>query len=462
MKIAKARTDEEKKEIYGKWEKLINMSEKQLLDWAEDDDRFLASLNRARAEEEGDIQSGYDSFHRIKRRKIKPMKDWSAQDFDNASQENGFNSRMLGGKPGQPVKDTGMSKWEISLKNWGHDPSKKSSPSYDKWKAWDNKHNKKAFFNRFLIQKAFHKKNGNQTMRTASRILWYNVNFKDPHTGHIEVYAEELSKRDAESDVRDIKSHGGDAWVVPVTSQDQYNKANSALGYRNATTLKTMRRTSSSVLRDLEIRIATLEKDAFFNFDFGVDKIKSQISDLMDKIPFFREIQALFKKIFRVRSFKDAKKEAKKLLDFGERNSQAQEYLSFIMREERSLKGRISLVVEHLKNPSSRPSFDSRARDGARVASLLWLSIYTYVICKIIQAVAVKLGIGALLLKIGVAALIVFFIAVIIFIFVVGNDTTKKDHEEIRRRNMNKRASERIRIASLVEHCIYEELDLSV
>jgi hypothetical protein len=260
MKIAKARTDEEKKEIYGKWEKLINMSEKQLLDWAEDDDRFLASLNRARAEEEGDIQSGYDSFHRIKRRKIKPMKDWSAQDFDNASQENGFNSRMLGGEPGQPVKDTGMSKWEISLKNWGHDPSKKSSPSYDKWKAWDNKHNKKAFFNRFLIQKAFHKKNGSQTMRTASRILWYNVNFKDPHTGHIEVYAEELSKRDAESDVRDIKSHGGDAWVVPVTSQDQFNKANSALGYRNATTLKAMRRTASEILRDLEIRVAKLER----------------------------------------------------------------------------------------------------------------------------------------------------------------------------------------------------------
>ena len=86
MKYAKARTEEEKKEIYDKWEKLINMSEKELLAWAENDDRFLASLNRAKAEEEGDIQSGYDSFHRIKRRKIKPMKEWSAQDFDNVSQ----------------------------------------------------------------------------------------------------------------------------------------------------------------------------------------------------------------------------------------------------------------------------------------------------------------------------------------------------------------------------------------
>lgn len=138
------RTEDEKKEIYNKWEKLINMTEKELLAWAKNEDRFLASLNRERAKQEGDIQSGYDSFHRIKRRKIKPRKDWSAQDYDNASQENGFNSRMLGGKPGQPVGDTGMSKWEISLRNWGHDPSKKSSPSYDKWKAWDNKHNKVA------------------------------------------------------------------------------------------------------------------------------------------------------------------------------------------------------------------------------------------------------------------------------------------------------------------------------
>ena len=46
-------SSEEKKDIYDKWEKLINMSEKELLAWAENDDRFLASLNRARAEEEG-------------------------------------------------------------------------------------------------------------------------------------------------------------------------------------------------------------------------------------------------------------------------------------------------------------------------------------------------------------------------------------------------------------------------
>ena len=122
-------------------------------------------------------------------------------------------------------------------------------------------------------------------MRTASRILWYNVNFKGPHTGRIEVYAEELSKRDAESDVRDIKSHGGDAWVVPVTSQDQFNKANSALGYRNAN-LKgemIMRRTASSVLRELEIRIARLEKQSSRRWPNLGDTMGQKIEKKIDR-----------------------------------------------------------------------------------------------------------------------------------------------------------------------------------
>lgn len=134
--IATERSDEEKKEIYDKWKSLINMSEKELKEWGKDPDHLEASLNREEAKDNGKIQSGYDSFHRIKRRKDKPFEDWTAQDFDNASQENGFNGRMLGGKPGKPVGSTGMSKWEISLRNWGHDPSKPNSPSYDKWKSW--------------------------------------------------------------------------------------------------------------------------------------------------------------------------------------------------------------------------------------------------------------------------------------------------------------------------------------
>ena len=70
-KYAKPRSDEEKKEIYDKWRNLINMSQKALDAWADNDHRLLASINRSEAKEEGGIQSGYDSFHRIKRRKGK-------------------------------------------------------------------------------------------------------------------------------------------------------------------------------------------------------------------------------------------------------------------------------------------------------------------------------------------------------------------------------------------------------
>ena len=138
-----ARSDKEKKEIYDKWKGLINMSQKALDDWAENPYRLQASFNREKAKEEGGIQSGLDSLHRIKRRKSKPFKEWSDADFDNAAQENGFNGRMIGGKIGQPVGSTGMSKWEISLKNWGHDPALSSSPANAKYKAW-KKSNKDA------------------------------------------------------------------------------------------------------------------------------------------------------------------------------------------------------------------------------------------------------------------------------------------------------------------------------
>lgn len=165
MRLAKARSDKEKKEIYDKWKSLINMSQEALDKWAENPARLEASLNRERAKEEGGIQSGLDSLHRIKRRKSKPFKEWSDSDFDNASQENGFNSRMIGGKIGQPVGSTGMSKWEISLRNWGHDPNLSSSPANSKYNAW-----KKA--NKDAIAKSKAKANKKSSQRVAHRYLF--------------------------------------------------------------------------------------------------------------------------------------------------------------------------------------------------------------------------------------------------------------------------------------------------
>jgi hypothetical protein len=156
-RTAKKRSDNEKDEIYREWKELINMGAKELETWAEDPDRLKASISRQEAKSDhGGIHSGYDSLHRIKRRVKKPRSEWTDEDYDNAAQENSFNSRMLGNDPGEPVKDTGRSKWEISLRNWGHSPSKASSPGNAKYKAWKKKHSgKKASLRGRLIRVAY-------------------------------------------------------------------------------------------------------------------------------------------------------------------------------------------------------------------------------------------------------------------------------------------------------------------
>ena len=74
-----ARSDKEKKEIFDKWKSLINMSQDALNEWAKNPARTEASLNREKAKDEGGIQSGLDSLHRIKRRKSKPKEEYDVK-----------------------------------------------------------------------------------------------------------------------------------------------------------------------------------------------------------------------------------------------------------------------------------------------------------------------------------------------------------------------------------------------
>lgn len=49
MRIAKERSDEEKRDIFKRWRALINMSQSELDSWAKDERRLLASINRQEA-----------------------------------------------------------------------------------------------------------------------------------------------------------------------------------------------------------------------------------------------------------------------------------------------------------------------------------------------------------------------------------------------------------------------------
>lgn len=115
-------TDEEKKEIKKEWKKLINMSLSELKKWSDNDARLSASLSRGDAKEKG-IKSGFESLEAIirKKEKLKSGKEWTKNDYDNAKREISFVSRMRGMKNGEKM-ESGYSKRDVSLRNWGHDP----------------------------------------------------------------------------------------------------------------------------------------------------------------------------------------------------------------------------------------------------------------------------------------------------------------------------------------------------
>lgn len=129
-------TMDEKREIYKKWRSLINMDLSELEKWLKNPWKMKASLSRDQATAHG-IVSGHTSFNQIMNMVEMTFKDWEDEDFYHARRHNSFNSRMLGNNPGKPVSsDVPMSKWEISLRNWGHDPRKSNSPGKDKVEAW--------------------------------------------------------------------------------------------------------------------------------------------------------------------------------------------------------------------------------------------------------------------------------------------------------------------------------------
>lgn len=116
--------DEDQKEKYAKWKKLVNMSASEI-------ERFMntqlgkeAGLSRKEAQEAGGIKTGRDSARAIIRMKRTPVKDWSPNDWTWASRQISFISRMRGNagklrdENGEPTRKL------TSLLIWGHNPEK--------------------------------------------------------------------------------------------------------------------------------------------------------------------------------------------------------------------------------------------------------------------------------------------------------------------------------------------------
>ena len=123
-----AEIDDEKRALRKEWEKLVNMSAKELSDFIDSEEGEEAGLSRKEAGKAGaggeKIKSGRDSARAIVRMLERPMSKWTDNDWEWAGRQVNFINRMKGAKgptkdeKGRPTRKT------LALKIWGHDPEK--------------------------------------------------------------------------------------------------------------------------------------------------------------------------------------------------------------------------------------------------------------------------------------------------------------------------------------------------
>jgi len=116
----------------------VNMSPGELRAWAKNPWHKLASTS-----------TGLASLRRIPGLLERQISDWTAADYKFARKVLGFNKRHLTGKThnlfGKPARaGVPWSKRAIALKNWGHDPSKPSSPAFEEHREWLKEHGRKS------------------------------------------------------------------------------------------------------------------------------------------------------------------------------------------------------------------------------------------------------------------------------------------------------------------------------
>jgi len=118
-------TNEDKKEIYAKWRKLVNMSKSELQKFYDSEEGKQAGLTPEEAKEAG-IDSGRESARWIMKMKDTKVADWTPTMWMWAKKQISFVSRMSGNK-GKLVDENGKkTRKYLSLLIWGNDPNKKA------------------------------------------------------------------------------------------------------------------------------------------------------------------------------------------------------------------------------------------------------------------------------------------------------------------------------------------------
>lgn len=120
-------TESQRKELWPKWRRLINMTPREIKDFLATPEGKAAGLTKEEAKEQG-IARGRDSGRALIRMLPKggrsyeqAKKNWSGEDWRWAKRQHAFNSRMRGAA-GPLMKKGKMTRRLTSLLIWGHDP----------------------------------------------------------------------------------------------------------------------------------------------------------------------------------------------------------------------------------------------------------------------------------------------------------------------------------------------------
>lgn len=129
-RLKEDKTPEEKDALYKEWEKLVNMSGKEIQDFLDSEEGEEAGLSRKEAGKAGaggkKITSGRDSARAIIRMLDTPKSEWSPNDWEWAGKQVNFINRMKGAKGDLRDADGKPTRKLLALKVWGYNPEKKS------------------------------------------------------------------------------------------------------------------------------------------------------------------------------------------------------------------------------------------------------------------------------------------------------------------------------------------------
>ena len=117
--------DDDKKEIYAKWKKLVNMSSSELERFYNSEEGKEAGLSTDKAHELG-IHSGRQSARWILKMKDTPVAEWTNEMWEWAKRQIAFISRMSGNKGGLYDDKGNKTRKHTSLLIWGHNPKKQT------------------------------------------------------------------------------------------------------------------------------------------------------------------------------------------------------------------------------------------------------------------------------------------------------------------------------------------------